>query len=95
LIGQREERQYSESIGADGRRSRSSSMREVPVMDTSRLRTLPFGTAVLILRSARPIVLTMSSWTKRPDAAALQSSRRRLEGVIERASTQAQQPLVT
>ena len=95
LIGQREERQYSESIGADGRRSSSSSGREVPVMDTSRLRMLTFGTAVLMLRAARPIVLTMTPWTQRPDAAQLQASRRRPEGVIERASSPAFEPLVS
>ena len=94
LIGQREERQYSESFGPDGRRSDSSSSREVPVMDPSRLRMLPFGTAVLMLRAARPIVLTMTAWTKRPEAAELQRSRRRLEEVIERASSQAPQSLV-
>jgi type IV secretion system protein VirD4 len=95
LIGQREERQYSESIGADGRHSSTSSSREVPVMDTSRLRMLPFGTAVLMLRAARPIVLTMTPWTKRSEAAQLQGSRRRLEGVIERASSPAFEPLVS
>src|SRR5450631_220997 len=95
LIGQREERQYSESIGPDGRRSSSSFSREVPVMDTSRLRMLPFGTAVLMLRAARPIVLTMTPWAQRPDAAQLQGSRRRLEGVIERASSPAFEPLVS
>jgi type IV secretion system protein VirD4 len=94
LIGQREEQQFTQSIGADGRRSSSSSTREVPVMDTSRLRMLPFGTAVLMLRTARPIVLTMTSWTKRAEAAELRSSRRRLEEVIERANTAAQQSLV-
>jgi type IV secretion system protein VirD4 len=95
LIGQRQERQYTESIGADGRRSSSSSTREVPVMDTSQLRMLPFGTAVLMLRAARPIVLTMTPWTQRPDAAQLQGSRRRLEEVIERASSPAFEPLVS
>jgi type IV secretion system protein VirD4 len=94
LIGQREERQYTESTGADGRRSASWSLREVPVMDPSRLRMLPFGTAILMLRSARPIVLSMTSWTKRSDAAELRSSRARLEEAIERASTPARQPLV-
>jgi type IV secretion system protein VirD4 len=94
LIGQRDERTYTESVGADGHRSRSSSLRETPVMDTSRLRMLPFGTAVLMLRAARPIVLSMKSWTKRPDAAELQLSRRRLEGVIERASSPAHPLLV-
>ena len=80
--------------GHNDMRSSSTSSREVPVMDTSRLRMLPFGTAVLMLRAARPIVLTMTSWTKRPEAAELQSSRRQLEGVIERASSQTHQSLV-
>jgi type IV secretion system protein VirD4 len=93
LIGQRQEQQYTASIGPDGRQSHSSSLREVPVMDTSQLRMLPFGTAVLMLRAARPIVLTMTSWTKRPEAAELQGSRRRLEEGIERASSQAHQLL--
>jgi type IV secretory pathway TraG/TraD family ATPase VirD4 len=93
LIGAREERQFTESIGADGRRSVSSSLREVPVMDTSRLRMLPFGTAVLMLRAARPIVLTMTPWTARPGADELLGSRRRLEEVIERASTAAHESL--
>ena len=92
LIGQREERQYTESVGADGRRSRSSSLRETPVMDTSRLRMLPFGTAVMMLRAARPIVLSMTAWTQRPDAAVLQRSRARLEKVIEHASRPAPPP---
>ena len=35
------------------------------IMDPSRLRTLPFGTAVLLLRSARPIVLDLDPWTTR------------------------------
>jgi type IV secretory pathway TraG/TraD family ATPase VirD4 len=94
LIGRRDERQYSQSLAADGRRSTSSSTREVPVMDTSRLRMLPFGTAVLMLRAARPIALSMTSWTQRPDAEQLQRSRRRLEEVIERASSATYQPLV-
>jgi type IV secretion system protein VirD4 len=93
LIGRRDERQYSETFDDDGRRSSSSSMHEVPVMDTSRLRMLPFGTAVLMLRAARPIVLTMTSWTARPGAEQLQCSRRRLEEVIERASSQTRQSL--
>ena len=49
---------------------------------------------VLMLRAARPIVLSMTSWTKRPEAAELRSSRRQLEEIIERANTAAQQSLV-
>jgi type IV secretion system protein VirD4 len=94
LIGQREERQFSESIGADGRRSSSSSKREVPIMDTSRLRMLPFGTAVLMLRAARPIVLSMTSWTQRANSAELKLSRRRMEEGIQRASSPAVESLL-
>lgn len=86
LIGQRDERQFSESTGTDGRRSRSSSTRKVPILDSSQLRMLPFGTAVLIYRSARPIVLSMRPWNQRADATDLQAARRRLETLIQRAS---------
>ena len=64
-------------------------------MDTSRLRMLPFGTAVMMLRAARPIVLSMTAWTQRPDAAELQRSRARLEKVIEQASSPVQPPPVS
>ena len=48
-------------------------------MDTSRLRTLPFGTGVLLLRSAPPIVLDLQPWTARRDAAALAAGRAEVE----------------
>ena len=92
LIGATQEQQVTTSTGADGRRSTSMSVHQVPVMDTSRLRMLPFGTAVLMLRAARPIVLTMTAWTRRPEAAELARSRRRLEEAIERAHTAPHQP---
>jgi hypothetical protein len=56
---------------------------------------LPFGTAVMMLRAARPIVLSMTAWTQRSDAAELQRSRRRLEKVIEHASSPPQPPPVS
>jgi len=46
----------------------------------------------MMLRAARPIVLSMRAWTQRPDAAELQRSRRRLEEVIEHASSPPQPP---
>ena len=45
-------------------------------MDTSRLRTLPFGTAVLLLRTAPPIVLDLQAWTARRDGADLRPGAR-------------------
>jgi type IV secretion system protein VirD4 len=65
LIGERDEDTISESRDRDGRRTTSHSIRRVPVMDTSRLRTLPFGTGVLLLRSASPIVIDLEPWTRR------------------------------
>ena len=63
LIGQRTEEQTSTSVGWDGRRTTSTSTHQVPIIEPGQLRTLPFGTAILLLRSARPIVLTLRSWT--------------------------------
>jgi type IV secretory pathway TraG/TraD family ATPase VirD4 len=75
LMGTREETRVDTSWGADGRTTRSSSTRETPVLDTARLRTLPFGGAVLLLRSAPPIALTLQPWTARPDAGPLAVAR--------------------
>ncbi|WP_207782462.1 type IV secretory system conjugative DNA transfer family protein [Phytoactinopolyspora limicola] len=84
LIGERDDETLSTSRAQDGARSTSTSLRRVPIMDTGRLRTLPFGTGVLMLRSAPPIVLEMAPWTDRHDAEQLRHERdeteRRLAG---------------
>lgn len=82
LIGQRTEEQTSTSVGWDGRRTTSTSSHQVPTIEPGQLRTLPFGTAILLLRSARPIVLTLRPWTTRKDAKQLQAHRRQLEEAI-------------
>ncbi len=87
LIGQRRERQTSTSNGGTGgRTSTTTSTRDVPVLEASRLRTLPFGTAVLLLRSARPAVLTLRPWTTRADGATLARQRRTLEETIRQSA---------
>jgi type IV secretion system protein VirD4 len=90
LIGQRLERHTSTSVGPDGRTTRSTSEREVRVMEPSRLRTLPFGTGVLLLRSAQPIVLTLGKWVNRKDSPQLLAERAYLERVIQHAHATAQ-----
>lgn len=87
LIGQRPERQTTTSIGSDGRRSTSTSTHHIPIIEPGQLRTLPFGTAVLLLRSASPILLSMRPWTRRVDAKRLQGQRRELEEAIHHAHT--------
>ncbi|MFD1055914.1 type IV secretory system conjugative DNA transfer family protein [Terrabacter terrigena] len=86
LIGTREREVISRSTGGDGRWSTSSSTSEVPILEPARLRTLPFGTSILLLRSARPIELTMQPWSERPDATTLHCNRAALEEAIRRAS---------
>ncbi|NCD16198.1 MAG: type VI secretion protein [Actinobacteria bacterium] len=83
LIGERDDHTHSVSRGAYGEKSTSTSIRRVPVMDTSRLRTLPFGTAVLLLRTAPPIVLDLTPWTARRDAGGLTSGRSEVESLLQ------------
>ena len=79
LIGDRDETTTTVARDHHGARSTSSSTRRVPVMDTSRLRTLPFGTAVLLLRTAAPVVLDLTPWTARRDGGALRAGREAIE----------------
>ncbi|WP_034723025.1 type IV secretory system conjugative DNA transfer family protein, partial [Intrasporangium chromatireducens] len=87
LIGSTREPVHSHTTGADGHRTTSTSTVDVPILDPSALRTLPFGTGILLLREAPPIALTLRPWTARKEAAALRRSRVELEEAIRRANT--------
>jgi type IV secretion system protein VirD4 len=65
LIGERDEETQSFSSDGRGVRTRTTNTRRVPVLETGRLRTLPFGTGVLLLRTAAPIMLDLQPWTSR------------------------------
>ncbi len=65
LIGERDERTDTVTIGDYGSRSLQRSTRRVPVMPPERIRTLPFGTGLVLLRSAPPIVTDLRRWTDR------------------------------
>src|SRR5680860_258403 len=65
LIGEREERSDTVSIGDYGQRSLQRSTRRVSVMPPERIRTLPFGTGLVLLRSAPPILADLRRWTSR------------------------------
>jgi type IV secretory pathway TraG/TraD family ATPase VirD4 len=79
LLGEIDEPTQTLSHGRAGERSSSTSLRMVPVMPPAVLRTLPFGTGVLLLRHTRPVVIDLHPWPSRPDAPALQDGRRRIE----------------
>lgn len=79
LIGERDEITDSVTIGEQGHRSAQRSVRRVPVMPPDVLRTLPFGTGVIMLRTARPIVTDLRAWTARGDAKTLRADRTEVE----------------
>ncbi|MBA3743177.1 MAG: TraM recognition domain-containing protein [Sporichthya sp.] len=79
LLGDTDESTTTWTRGYSGDRSQSMSVRQVPVMPASVLRTLPFGTAVLLLRHTRPAVIDLTPWTQRPDADALRAGQTAVE----------------
>lgn len=77
LIGERDENSDTVSVGDYGSRSLQRSTRRVPVLPPEMIRTLPFGTALVLLRSAPPLVTELRGWTGRADAARLTEQRSR------------------
>ncbi|MFC5932037.1 type VI secretion protein [Cryobacterium melibiosiphilum] len=82
LIGDRDETTDSTTIGDRGSRSAQRSIRRVPIMPPDTIRTLPFGTGLIMLRSAAPIIATLQMWTARPDAKSLRANRAEIEGLM-------------
>ncbi|WP_051485669.1 TraM recognition domain-containing protein [Nocardioides sp. J54] len=65
LIGDRDERSDTVTISDYGARSLQRSTRRAPVMPPERIRTLPFGTGLVLLRSAPPLVADLRPWIMR------------------------------
>lgn len=84
LIGERDEITDSTTIGDHGSRSAQRSIRRVPIMPPDLIRTLPFGTGLVLLRSASPIVTRLRAWTTRSDAAELREHRVGIEALLQR-----------
>ncbi|MGW6278441.1 type IV secretory system conjugative DNA transfer family protein [Kribbella sp. NPDC055071] len=74
VCGERDEELRNWSRGPDGARTISTSTRRIPILPPDVIRTLPFGTGVLLARTAPPILLNMTPWTARPDAAQIRHS---------------------
>ena len=79
LLGEVDETTQSMSRGRSGERTSTTSVRQMPVMPPSVLRTLPFGTAILLLRQTRPLVLDLQGWPERKDAGFLVQGRQAVE----------------
>ncbi|WP_294181154.1 type IV secretory system conjugative DNA transfer family protein, partial [uncultured Schumannella sp.] len=84
LVGERDEYTDSVTLGDHGTRSNQRSVRRVPVFPPDRIRRLPFGTGIVLLRSAPPIVTDLYPWPKRPDASQLTADRAEIEALLRR-----------
>lgn len=82
LLGERDDDTDSWTVGDHGTRSLQRSTRRVPVMPPEAIRTLPFGTGLVLLRSAPPIVADLRPWTAREDAEQLQHAREATEDLV-------------
>jgi type IV secretory pathway TraG/TraD family ATPase VirD4 len=79
LIGERDETTTSDTHSETGGLSTQRSIRRVPVMPPETIRTLPFGTGVTLLRSARPIITNLRAWPHRSDGNRLGAERSAVE----------------
>lgn len=82
LIGERDEITDSTTVGDHGSRSAQRSIRRVPVMPPDVIRRFPFGTGLVLLRSAPPIVARLRRWTERGDAKQLTQDRAEVEAQL-------------
>ncbi|MDR2566175.1 MAG: TraM recognition domain-containing protein [Bifidobacteriaceae bacterium] len=82
LIGERDETTTSDTINEQGFTSTQRSIRRVPVMPPETVRTLPFGTGVILLRTTRPIIADLRPWPSRPDGKQLAADRQAVEASL-------------
>ena len=88
LVGERTEREYSETSQAGGGTSVSASNRERAILDPSAIRSITPGHGLLLLRSARPVMLTLRPWTARSDAGRVRRERVAVEDAIRAAAAE-------
>ncbi|WP_244929262.1 TraM recognition domain-containing protein [Nocardioides sp. W7] len=65
LVGERDEPTDTVTISEHGAKSIQRSTRQRPIMPPERIRMLPFGTGLVLLRSAPPIVAGLRRWAAR------------------------------
>ncbi len=82
LIGERDSPEISTTRQAGGGRNVSESTRQRAILDPSTIRLIKTGHALLMLRAAKPIMLTLRSWTARTDAKVLKIQRSHVEQAL-------------
>lgn len=81
LLGERSLTLNTRSWSAQGRQD-GEQIRESPVLPLHEIRRLPAGTALMLGRRTRPILLDLREWHKRKDAAELGRSKLELEQAL-------------
>lgn len=83
LMGQYRDRSRTTTSGGPHRTvARGETMR--PVLSAEEIRTLEFGTAVVVARAARPVEVRLTPWWKRKDADAIAAGKKATEERINR-----------
>lgn len=92
LLGERSLIVNTRSWSNQGRQD-GEQIRESPVIRLDEIRRLPVGTALMLGRRTRPILLDLQEWHKRKDAAELGRSKAELERVLAEGHRLRQQPI--
>jgi type IV secretion system protein VirD4 len=95
LIGEREHVDVSTTRESGGGRHVTESTRQRSVLEPSVIRRLRVGHGLLLLRAARPIVLTLRPWTSRRDAIRLRVERASVEETLRVGATHGATPLAS
>ena len=82
LIGDREHPEVTTTHQAGGGRNITESTRQRAILDPSSVRLIQVGHGLLMLRAAKPIMLTLKPWTLRADARELALARTRVEELL-------------
>ena len=88
LVGERIQREYSETSQPGSGTSISTSNRDRPILEPSAIRSISPGHGLLLLRSARPIMVKLRPWTDRSDSPEVQHQRAVLEDEIRTVALQ-------
>jgi type IV secretion system protein VirD4 len=84
LIGERDDwytttSRSAHALAIDTHATASTSLRKVPVLPPDAIRSIPFGSAVLLQSQSEPMPLRMRPWTARRDAASITGQAARVE----------------
>jgi type IV secretory pathway TraG/TraD family ATPase VirD4 len=87
LIGERDDwyattSQSTHALAIDSKATTSTSLRKVPILPPDAIRSIPFGSAVMLLSQTEPFPLRMRPWTSRADASRIAAQTHDVEDAI-------------